>query len=133
MDRIVLYVRDPLRMRDFYEQVLGFPLRTVERHIAHFDAGGVDLVLHPDPPFADPEFRDFINQLKGNMRGMGTAIHFNVDDVDAYFAELKRKGVTPIEPEKNRALEAPLDRPDGRREFAIEDPEGYWLYFGSRR
>ena len=131
--QILLYVRDPVRMRQFYETVLGFKLRALERDVSHFDAGGVELVLHPDPPFADPEYRDFINQLKGNMRGMGSAIHFDVDDVDAYFAELKGKGLTPIDPEKNRAIQEPIERREGRREFVIEDPEGYWLYFGSRR
>ena len=127
---IRLYVRDLSRMRQFYETVLGFRPRAVADQAAHFDVGGVDLVLTPDPPFADPEHRDFINQLKGNMRGMGTSFHFDVDDVDASFRGLEAKGLVPIDPEKNRRLDAPLVRADGRREFAIEDPEGYWLWFG---
>ncbi len=117
-------------MREFYERVLGFRLIAADLREARFDADGVEIVLRADPPFGDPDYRDFVNQLKGNMRGMGASFHFDVDDVDAYFVDLKGKGVVPIEPEKNRALDASLTRPDGRREFAIEDPEGYWLYFG---
>lgn len=128
---IRLFVRDATRMREFYERVLGFRVLSVTPDSARFDAGGVEIVLQADPPFADSEYRDFINQLKGNMRGMGSALHFDVEDVDAFFRELAAKGVVPVEPEKNRRLDTPLERPSGRREFAIEDPEGYWLYFGT--
>ena len=131
-DHLSLFVRDLSRMRGFYEDVLGFPLMTADPRQARFDVGGSSVVLLADPPFGDPDYRDFVNQLKGNMRGMGAAVHFAVEDVDAYFAELRGKGVVPIEPEKNRRLEEPITRPDGRREFAIEDPEGYWLYFAER-
>ena len=118
-------------MRDFYERVLGFRLVAADAGSARFDAGGIQLVLRADPPFGVEEYRDFVNQLKGNMRGMGASFDFDVEDVDSCFADLKAKGAIPIEPEKNRALDAPLTRPDGRREFAVEDPEGYWLYFGT--
>lgn len=129
VDHISLFVRDLTRMRDFYERVLGFPLLAAEVGELRFDASDVRLVLRADPPFGVEEYRDFVNQLKGNMRGMGAAIHFTVDDVDAYFAELVHRGAVPLEPEKNRRLDAPIAR-HGRREFAVEDPEGYWLYFG---
>src|SRR3989442_16006580 len=126
-----LFVRDLPRMQTFYERVLGFPLLGADSRSARFDARGTVVILRADPPFGDPDYRDFVNQLKGNMRGMGASFDFDVEDVDSCFADLKAKGAIPIEPEKNRALDAPLTRPDGRREFAVEDPEGYWLYFGT--
>ncbi len=129
--RVRLLVRDLGRMRDFYENVLGFHLLAADPRTARFDAGGIELVLRADPPFGDAEYRDFVNQLKGNMRGMGASLHFEVPDVDASFRALTAKGLTPIDPEKSRRLEGPIVLEDGRREFAIEDPEGYWIYFGS--
>ncbi|HYS71697.1 MAG TPA: VOC family protein [Thermoplasmata archaeon] len=129
INHVSLFVRDPGRMREFYERVLGFRLVAADAGSARFDAGGVQLVLRADPPFGVEEYRDFVNQLKGNMRGMGASVHFEVDDVDVYFSELAAKGIVALEPEKNRRLDAPVVH-DGRREFAIEDPEGYWLYFG---
>ncbi|MBI4417033.1 MAG: VOC family protein [Euryarchaeota archaeon] len=131
LERIVLYTRDPERMRAFYERILGFPVLGTDGPNVRLQAGAAEIVLQPDPPFANEEFRDFVNQLKGNMRGMGAVLQFEVDDVDRYFAELTGKGLVPVEPERNRRLDAPVVRADGRREFAIEDPEGYWLYFGT--
>jgi len=116
-------------MREFYEKVIGLPLVAAGPRTVQLRAGNVEILLEADPPFASEEHRDFLNQLKGNMRGMGSALHFDVDDVDARFRELAAKGVAAVDPERNRRLEAPVSR-NGRREFAIEDPEGYWLYFG---
>jgi catechol 2,3-dioxygenase-like lactoylglutathione lyase family enzyme len=132
LSHVSLFVRDLERMREFYETTLGLQLLRADPHGARFEAGGAEIVLRPDPPFGDPEYRDFINQLKGNMRGMGASFHFDVDDVDSVFRSLAEKGVVLLDPEKNRRLEAPITRRDGRREFAVEDPEGYWLYFGGR-
>lgn len=126
-----LFVRDLPKMRTFYEDALGFPLEEAHARFVRFRAGSVDLVLEADPPFASEEHRDFINQLKGNMRGMGSSLHFDVDDVAVRFRELSAKGIVPVDPERNRRLEAPLVR-DGRIGFAIEDPEGYWLFFEQR-
>lgn len=126
--RIRLYARDLAKMRDFYKRVLGFRELAAERDHVRLDAGGVEIELQADPPFGDEEFRDFINQLKGNMRGMGSSLHLEVDDVDARFEDVRATGAIPIDPERNRALASPVER-DGRRSFAIEDPEGYWVFF----
>jgi len=115
-------------MREFYTRVLGFRELAAEPDRVRLDADGVGIVLAADPPFGDVEFRDFLNQLKGNMRGMGTSLHFEVEDIDARFADLVAGGAIPIDPERNRRLDAPWEG-DGRRAFAVEDPEGYWLFF----
>lgn len=128
LSHVRLFVRDLPRMRAFYETTLGFPLVAADRRSARFRAGAVDLVLEADPPFGSEEHRDFLNQLKGNMRGMGSALHFTADDVDDRFRDLAAKGVIPVDPERNRRLDGPIER-DGRRGFAIEDPEGYWVFF----
>ena len=115
-------------MREFYTRVLGFREGAADLESVRFDAGGAEVELRADPPFASEEHRDFINQLKGNMRGMGASLHFDVEDGDARFAELAERGAIPIDPERNRRLESPVER-DGRRGFAIEDCEGYWIFF----
>lgn len=117
-------------MRDFYVRVLGFRESGADGDRVRFDVEGVELVIQADPAFGDMEFRDFINQLKGNMRGTGSALHFDVDDLDRFFAAVRAAGIVALDPEKNLRLEAPVEV-DGRREFAVEDPEGYWLYFGA--
>ena len=129
LDHLLLFVRNLSAARAFYQDVLGFRLIAADSDEARFDLTDTELVLRADPPFADSDYRDFINQLKGNMRGMGSAFHFAVGDVDAYFARLTAKGVVPIDPLKNRRLDAPVANANGRREFAIEDPDGYWLFF----
>ena len=128
--RVRLYARDLGKMRDFYTRVLGFRELAAAVETVRLDAGGVEIVLQRDPPFGQQEFQDFINQLKGNMRGMGSALHFEVDDVETRFAQVRERGAIPIEPERNRTLDAPVER-EGRRGFAIEDPEGYWVFFES--
>lgn len=127
LGRVRLYARDLPKMRDFYTRVLGFREVAADREHVRLDAGGAELVLRADPAFGSDEHRDFLNQLKGNMRGMGASLHFTVEDVDARFTEIAERGGIPIDPERNRRLDAPVDR-DGRRGFAVEDPEGYWLF-----
>lgn len=116
-------------MREFYERSLGFRLLSADAREARFETGAHEIVLRADPPFGDAEYRDFVNQLKGNMRGMGASFHFEVPDIEAWFHALSTRGLIPIDPEKNRRLERPIPAGEGRREFAIEDPEGYWIYF----
>src|SRR3970040_1415121 len=93
-----LFARDLPRLRAFYETTLGLAVRSATATSVRFDAGGVDLVLPADPPSGDPSYRDSINQLKGNMRGTGTAIHFEVDDLDGFFGALQAAGVAIMDP-----------------------------------
>ena len=46
-----------------------------------------------------------------------------VDDVDALFEELKRRGATILRP--------PMDEPYGLRDFTVETPDGHRVAFAS--
>jgi len=48
--------------------------------------------------------------------------YLRVDDVDAYYAQVERAGVT--------SLEAVADKPWGMREFAIRTPDGHRIKIG---
>lgn len=48
--------------------------------------------------------------------------YLHVDDVDAWFAELQRKGV--------ETLNDPSDKPWGMREFALKTPDGHRIMLG---
>lgn len=52
------------------------------------------------------------------------SLYFYPDDADALFAEFKAAGVTSVEWE-------PTSMDYGMRDFAIVDPDGYVLVFGS--
>jgi uncharacterized glyoxalase superfamily protein PhnB len=51
------------------------------------------------------------------------SLYIDVDDVDAMADELHRLGALPSGTQ-------PEDQPHGMREFAVEDPNGFTIYFG---
>jgi catechol 2,3-dioxygenase-like lactoylglutathione lyase family enzyme len=48
--------------------------------------------------------------------------YLHVDDVDAYYEQVKRAGVTP--------LHALADKPWGMREFGVKSPDGHRIMIG---
>ena len=65
-----------------------------------------------------------VEQMEPRPQGGDTwDAYFWCDDADSLCAEFKAAGA-PIE-------YGPLDRPYGNREFALRDPDGYLLAFGS--
>jgi catechol 2,3-dioxygenase-like lactoylglutathione lyase family enzyme len=55
-------------------------------------------------------------------RGEGLDAYIFVDDVDALAANLKTRGAD--------ILEGPVQRPYGRREIVVRDPNGFKIAFG---
>ena len=97
---------------DFYTKVLGFECRarSDEWAWALLAREGVELML------SGPN--EHLGESKAAFTG---SLYFNVDDVDAVWAELKDKA----------RVEYPLENFDyGMREFAIYDNNGYLLQFG---
>ena len=54
---------------------------------------------------------------------LGGNLYFDVDDVDAVYAEVTAKGIRPFA--------APQDQPYGMRDFGLEDPNGFVIFFAS--
>jgi lactoylglutathione lyase len=118
---VTLFVDDPLRSKEFYEQI--------------FDVVGVD-EGHGTVIFQfDNLFLRLLNrgEAKGEMLGQvpvagpgsGATVQlgFTVDDADAFCRELSTRGVSIVY--------GPVDRPWGRRNAAFVDPDGHVWQFGS--
>jgi uncharacterized glyoxalase superfamily protein PhnB len=70
-----------------------------------------------------PERRAY---LQNNKWGVGMTPFFKdvVNDIDAFYIELKKKGVTVAEPIHTTSY--------GWRMFGVEDPDGYVLMFANQ-
>ena len=64
----------------------------------------------------------FLTEHAGDCQ-VGGAVYIEVDDVDALFLDLCRRGVNPAQP--------PNDTPWGRREMTVVDPDGNKLRFAN--
>jgi catechol 2,3-dioxygenase-like lactoylglutathione lyase family enzyme len=110
---ITVIVRDARRSKDFYVKKLGFKLKT--------DAGEFVSVLTPNK---------FPIGLHMPHKGHKHRVHpdsfqleFDVDNVDAWYKFLKKKGV--------RFTQKPKDRPWKEREAELRDPDGHILVISS--
>lgn len=63
----------------------------------------------------------FLTEHAGDCQ-VGGAAYFLLHDVDAFFREIRSRGIPPTEP--------PEDTPWGTREMTITDPDGNRLRFG---
>ena len=100
---ITLTVRDLKRAVEFYKNVLGLQKKYEFGDYAGFDCGGVEIGLKTWGELEKPR--------KGEP-----CINFLVDDVDAAYETLKRKGV--------KIIEGPKDTLWGGRVLVFEDPDG---------
>ena len=108
---ISLQVSDLERSVHFYRDSLGLGFDNyVSGSALGAKVGEVLLLLH----------RDSDSMPKGKERGIGIELHFDVPDADAYFAELKERGVI--------VDQEPHDQPWGRA-FSLMDPDGYAIEF----
>jgi catechol 2,3-dioxygenase-like lactoylglutathione lyase family enzyme len=118
---ITLFVGDPLRSKEFYEQI--------------FDVVGVDeghgtVIFQLDNVFlrllekGEAE-REMLGRVSVADPRSGTTaqLAFSVDDADTFCTELSERGV-PI-------VYGPVDRPWGMRNGAFVDPDGHLWQFGS--
>jgi catechol 2,3-dioxygenase-like lactoylglutathione lyase family enzyme len=108
---ITLQVSDLERSLHFYRDGLGLSFNPQSSDNAiGASVGEVFLLLH----------KDFEPGLESKERGLGIELHFGISDADAYFAELKERGISP--------LDEPKDQPWGRV-FSVTDPDGYAIEF----
>jgi catechol 2,3-dioxygenase-like lactoylglutathione lyase family enzyme len=78
LGQVSLYVRDVERARAFYADVLGLPHHFTFGDLSFFDMDGVRLYLHAVP---EEKWRP------------GSTLYFVVDDIEAAWQELGRRGV----------------------------------------
>lgn len=113
--QVSLYVRDVARAEQFYGETLSLPHHFTFGDLAFFDMAGTRLYLHAVP---EEQWRP------------GSILYFLVDDIDAAWAELERRGV--------RTTGAPhsiyTDEATGTQEWMafFEDGEGNTLALLSR-
>ncbi len=69
-------------------------------------------------------FIDRHSEASGAARGDKGGAYFTVGDPDSIFDELRTAGAIIHYP--------PTDQLYGMRDFAVLDPEGYWLCFGKK-
>ena len=114
--RSVLAVRDLERSTRYYREVLGLT---------------EDSITSPGWSFLS---RDHFHLMLGECRDEVPAnatgnhswfVHLLIDDVDAYFHEVRARGADILSP--------PADRPYGLREFILRTPDGHRLVFGQPR
>jgi len=101
----ILRVENLEASRRYYIQTLGFSL--------DWDADGMISVSRDGTP---------IMLCEGAQGQPGTWLWIGVDDADAFFAEFSAKGARIRSPPQNFSW---------AYEFAVEDPDGHVLRFGS--
>jgi len=102
-------VPDLAKSCKFFTEKLGFKLHTNQRDVKGLAFGSGYLILHVD----EPGFR-------APVRGAGANVCVLVEDVDAYHALLKERGVQAT---------GLTDRHWGQRDFYVTDPDGYsWCF-----
>ena len=113
--QVSLYGRDIGRTERFYGDTLGLPHVFTFGDLAFFDMAGVRLYVHAVP---DEQWR------------AGSFIYFLVDDIDAAYEELGRRGVTL----RGAPHLIPTHEATGMQEWMafFEDPDGNGLALMSR-
>lgn len=111
----LFYASDLRATAQFYEQ-LGF-IVSASAETVRIKMGDFTLA------FIDEQKTPIQNESGVTPKGIGVFTYIEVADVDAYFLELKKKGVM--------TSSEPRDWPWGKREFALKDPDGYKLVFYS--
>ena len=80
---VTLWAEDANRAADFYRDVLGLSLLTIDRGRPHFDLGGAYLVILPGRP----------HKLEDSTQPRFPVLAFAVDDLNEAIHQLKSQGV----------------------------------------
>lgn len=113
-----LYVADAKKSANFYKK-LGFRVDTKGGVTKAFmNWFWIQLNENKTAENLGPEFE---KEAFAKQKGAGLYIGCAVDEIDTYYASLKKKGLKPSS--------KPRDWPWGNREFVVRDPDGYKLVF----
>ena len=114
IDYTVIFVRDMVAMRRFYEDVMGLALqRELSPNWLEYQLGGNTLAL------AKPGLTASDAPVPTGTAALQLAFKVSAADVDACADELVRKGIALVSP--------PTDRPFGHRTLFFRDPDGNLL------
>ncbi|HTY39847.1 MAG TPA: VOC family protein [Candidatus Paceibacterota bacterium] len=109
----LFYASDLAKTIDFYARC-GFPVTR--------SGDGVCVKLGDFTlAFIDEQKTPIKNETGLKPKGLGIYTYVEVDDVDAHYKMLLRKGMV--------IKHGPRNWPWGKREFAVKDPDGYKLVF----
>jgi catechol 2,3-dioxygenase-like lactoylglutathione lyase family enzyme len=113
LDLITVIVRDTKRSKEFYVKKLGLELKT--------DAGEFVSVLTPNKIAIGLHLPHEGHTHK--VAPSSFQLEFVVDDVDAWYSRLKKKGV--------KFTQKPKNMPWKQREAELKDPDGHILTISS--
>jgi lactoylglutathione lyase len=122
--RIELFVDDLDTSIGFYA-ALGFAVERREHDYASLRWGDAVIGLGPIaklPPSGPGP--GFTRERLAGVRGAGTEIVLEVDDLDVALAAVHAAG--------HALAEEPTDRPWGLRDFRLADPDGYYIRITTR-
>lgn len=105
---------DTEKSKDWYERV-GFTYKRGDRGMHWFALGDGEIMLHPGGGGAHENAAD---------------VHVSVVDLDALFERVIDAGLQPLDHQRpGVALDGPVTRPWGYREFELRDPDGQlWAF-----
>lgn len=109
LDYVILLCEEMARMKDFYHEILGFPIHRDWGDWLEMRVGEVLLTLRPrGRPYDGPKMP--------NSAGVQLAFRVAPDEVETCHTELVRKQV--------EIIEAPRDWDYGHRTLFFKDPDG---------
>ncbi|MFA5412683.1 MAG: VOC family protein [Candidatus Micrarchaeia archaeon] len=125
---VMLGVKDMRKSVEFYENMLGFSAKLVMPNkefpkYANFSRFGAVFMLQPLGNMRDGLIENF-RFAKETEPGVG-AVHYvefpQYEDMDAYYAELKGRGVAIVKDITDRSW--------GAKDFMVADPDGHLISF----
>lgn len=123
--RPMLAVNDMVSTQKFWTEVLGFTV-TNEMSFGEGQPPGWCNLARDGVAIMftwEPEHTHDDGTSHGSEAALGGSLYFNVEDVDALHNELRAKpGIGEIG--------SPADQPHGMREFLVQDPNGFAVFFG---
>lgn len=115
--RLELFVKSVPESKDFYARVLGFDVINYQPNgYSVFRKGAMQISLEAQANLPNDHP---IKPMAGERAGLGIEIVLEVDDLDAMYDHFLNQN-WPL----SNALE---ERPWGRRDFRVLDPDGYYI------
>jgi len=110
LDYVILLCDDIPRMKQFYHEIMGFPIYRDWESWVEMRVGSVLLTLRlRNRPYDGPSFQP-------NSAGIQLAFRVTPAEVDSCYTELQAQGVEIIEP--------PTSKEYGHKTLFFKDPEG---------
>jgi uncharacterized glyoxalase superfamily protein PhnB len=117
INNLTLWVQDNEISTKFYKK-LGFKIIHADDTHSIMGLNGFEIIL-----VSMRDDAEFAGDVFSADKGKGVYIYVGVQNADAAYMELTKKGVQP-------ATE-PRDWPWGAREFIVKDPDGYKFCFSA--